>query len=250
MGNHAERNGWVVAWVVLALFAVAWAIFSLSNPRPLDERQVQALGHAVDVSIALCVGFLTLDRFRTHRKVSDLAGAILKDIPKSKLLERFERDLANSDEMAFITLLYFAGDDDVAATLATRSVEPLTRTDFFRSWRGWSLDWLLRARVDRKVVILVLVTLCAWQFAAAVLELRPAWANFLRARSAWGVLGLASCGFLLPGMAWIWAERTLDSIKQSTVTWKESHARAIQAAVAELEPIAASSAPRRRGGQA
>jgi hypothetical protein len=218
-------------------------------PRPITSDQVAPLGHAVDIAIAFCIGYLTLDRFRIHKKVVDMASGM--DVPKPQLFANFKAGNTNNDATAFVTLFYLAGDDEAASAVVGKK-QDLAETDFFKSWRGSSLRWFLRAKGDRKIVIVVLTLLCVWQFVGAIIELRSnVVADHLHARLAWSVLMTAILGFAYPAINILWSERMLQSIKVSSRGWLESYAKVIQEQVGALEvPTPAAGVARAPSGAA
>ena len=219
--------GWLLA--VLFICAVLGPMLWMAHfcARPLRAAQVAAVGHAVDVSIALCAAYATLDGLRYHKRLLETTNTLFHqlDLTKEKILRRFREGVYVNDDVHFLVLLWLSGDDEVNKAVRTR-VGELIDSDFFKSWRGLALRILLVEKWDRKLLIVLLVTLLSWQIFGAFVELRGSAAPALiPARGVWVILQLATLGYAAIAVSWFMNEVTLLSVRRSAQKWGKSIGR-------------------------
>jgi hypothetical protein len=214
-----DTKGWLLAVGLLLLLLVPVVFYSMGGKTRLDGRQISALGHAVDVSIASCVCYLTLYRFRIHGRIRNLAEKWGKGVPIDSIIEKFKNREASYEELMLLTVFYFS-EDERAISAFINEKGRIRNTEFFQSLRGIAMRILLKGFVDRKIAIIILVSLCVWQITAAFIELYPRLPFFVPSRAAWAVLGLTCLGFIAPGLSWLVSELILNSINRQTQNWR------------------------------
>ncbi len=189
----------------------------------LTSAQLSAICAPVAVAIGIAVAYLTLDRFRYHKRIVDLANSLNKVIDTAPNLVRSieENKQLTQIEKNFLALHYLCGTTDVAEIVQKH------KSDIFNGGLDTFLRFLLTLlthwKVDRIAAGALCAFLCLWElYVSYVLfcyDPPPAWfgSNLVKYITFGAVFG----AYIVPLLGFACGELVILLIKQSVRRWTE-----------------------------
>ena len=215
------RSALVWAAGILLLIYLS-SVFWRGNVTP---EELAALSSPAEVGTGLCAAYLGFDRFRYHNRFKTLASRIIKmygDGPS--MIEQSLRDGSlTNDEKNLLHLLRLCGDE-AGKVWFDQHPQILKNNEFAKSLEGRRLKRLLVKYRDRRVVIILLTTLCGWLLLSAFLQVMPQiWTKVMPSR--WVLLPAATlvlAGFVAPAAGFLYSEATFRRVSISAGSWGDS----------------------------
>lgn len=212
-----------LAWATgILLLIYLSSVFWHGNVKPGD---LAALSSPAEVGTGLCAAYLGFDRFRYHNRFKALARQIMKMYGAGpSMIEQSLRDGSlTNDEKNLLHLLRLCGDEAGKAWFDQHR-QILEDNQFAKSVEGRRLKWLLVKYRDRRIVIILLTTLCGWLLLSASLQVMPeTWTKVMPSR--WVLLPAATlvlAAFVAPAAGFLYSEATFRRVSISAGSWGDS----------------------------
>jgi len=186
---------------------------------------LSALAGPAEVAIGIAVAYLGFDRFRYQKRVKDLAQNLATELarPRDVLKASLDDKKITNDEKGLLTLFWFTEDQTFRNQLKEQ-IEVLKKNVFWNGICFWLLQALLSWRLDRRIVQVFLVLLCA-------AELAISW-NGYNGGPVWPLLGhrwfetayftfIATC-YSVPAIGFGASEWMMSLIHGAASSWRDS----------------------------